>query len=80
MRKTLYLIAAFTALAACTDDGKLAGDDPTRNNEGPGEGRPLDSSPSMRERSAETTPDKQRAYATESGPEQTTTAPPDPEQ
>lgn len=80
MRKYLYLIAALGAVAACTDDGKLAGDDPTRNDEGPGEGRALDSSPSARERSAEPRPDQERAYATDSATEQTTTAPPDPKQ
>jgi hypothetical protein len=77
MRKYLYLIAALAAVAGCTGDGKLAGDDPTRNNEGPGEGRAMDSSPSARERSSEPQPDKERAYATDSATEQTTTAPPD---
>jgi len=79
MRKFLCISAAFLALAACGKGGQINGDDPTRNNEGPGEGRPMDSSPSARERLPETTPDKERPYATDSATEQTTTAPPDPE-
>jgi len=78
MRKLLCITTALLALAACNKDGQITGDDPTRNNEGPGEGRPLDSNPSMRERLPETTPDKQRPYAEDSATEQTTAAPPDP--
>ena len=78
MRKFLCLCAAFIAVAACSNDGQLTGDDPTRNNEGPGEGRPMDSSPSVRERSNDPRPDQERAYATDDATEQTTTAPPDP--
>ena len=78
MRKLLCLIAALGALAACSDDGHVSGDDPTRNNEGPGEGRPMDSSPSVRERSTDSRPDQERAYAQDDATEQTTTAPPDP--
>jgi hypothetical protein len=82
MRKLLCLLALSAALTACTDDGKLSGDDPTRNNEGPGEGRPMDSNPSMRERSDEVPLSKQRPYASEesTGPEQTTAAPPNPDE
>ncbi|HEY0681372.1 MAG TPA: hypothetical protein VGD45_03485 [Steroidobacter sp.] len=79
MRKFLWLVAAFAALAGC-NDGKIAGDDPTRNNEGPGEGRPMDSSPSVRERSQDPRPDQERAYAEDKSTEQTTAAPPDPDQ
>ena len=75
MRKFLCVSAALLALAACSKGGQPAGDDPTRNNEG----RPMDSNPSVRERLPETTPDKQRPYATDSATEQTTTAPPDPD-
>lgn len=78
MRKFLCMSAAVLAVAACSD-GHLAGDDPTRNNEDPGEGPPLDSNPSMRDRAPQTTPDKERPYATDSATEQTTTAPPDPD-
>lgn len=78
MRKLLCISAAVLALAACKD-GRLAGDDPTRNNEEPGEGRPMDSNPTVREPLPQTTPDKERPYATDSATEQTTTAPPDPE-
>jgi hypothetical protein len=77
MRKFICLIAAVTAIAACTD-GKLAGDDPTRNDESPGEGPPMESSPSVRERSADPRPDQERAYATDDATEQTTAAPPNP--
>jgi hypothetical protein len=77
MRKFLCLSAAVIALAACSKGGHLAGDDPTRNNEAPGEGRPMDSSPSERARLPETTPDKERPYATDNATEQTTTAPPE---
>jgi hypothetical protein len=80
MRKHIYLIAAVAAIAGCSGDGKIPGDDPTRNDEGPWEGRPLDSSPSARERSTDPRPDKERAYANDSASEQTTAAPPDPEQ
>ena len=79
MRNLLCISAAILAIAGCTKDGHLAGDDPTRNDEAPGEGRPMDSNPSMREPLQETTPDKQRPYATDSATEQTTTAPPDPD-
>lgn len=79
MRKLLCISAAFVLLAACSDGGHVTGDDPTRNNEGPGEGRPMDSSLSVREPLPETTPDKERPYAQDSATEQTTTAPPDPE-
>lgn len=78
MRKFLCISAAFLVLAACSD-GHMAGDDPTRNNEDPGQGPPMDSNPSMREPSQGATPDKERPYATDSATEQTTTAPPDPE-
>lgn len=81
MRKLLCLIVAFTAVAACSDDGHVSGDDRTQNNEAAREGRPVDSiplSPSVRERSNEPQPDKERAYATDNATEQTTTAPPDP--
>ena len=78
MRKAICLIAAVIAFAACTDNGKLAGDDPTRNNESPGEGPPMESSPSVRERSGDPRPDQERAYATENATEQTTAAPPNP--
>lgn len=78
MRKLLYISAAFLALAACKD-GHLAGDDPTRNDEAPGEGRPMDSNPTVREPLPETTPDKQRPYADDSATEQSTAAPPDPD-
>jgi hypothetical protein len=78
MRKFICLIAAMTAVAACTDNGKLAGDDPTRNNEPPGEGPPMQSSPSVRERSGDPRPDQERAYATEDATEETTAAPPNP--
>ncbi len=74
MRKLLCSLAAFTVIAACT------GDDPNRNNEGPWEGKPMDSNPSMRERAAEVPESKQRVYAEGESPEQTTTAPPDPAQ
>ena len=79
MRKFLCISAAFLALAACGKGGHPAGDDPTRNNEEPGEGRPMDSNPSARDPLPETTPDKERPYATDSATEQTTTAPPDPD-
>jgi hypothetical protein len=79
MHKLLCLLAACAAIAACTKDGQLAGDDPTRNDEGPGEGRPMDSNPSMRERDPTPRPDQERAYATEDATEQTTAAPPDPD-
>jgi hypothetical protein len=78
MRTLFYLCAALIGLAACSD-GHMKGDDPNRNKEGPGEGQPMDSSPSQRERLPETTPDKQRPYADDKSTEQTTTAPPDPE-
>jgi len=76
MRKFLCISAAILAVAACSKGGQVTGDDPTRNNEGPGEGRPMDSSPSERKRLPETTPDKERPYADDSAPDQTTTAPP----
>lgn len=76
--KFLCLTAAFLAVAGCKD-GHLAGDDPTRNDEGVGEGRPMDSNPSVRERSTETLPEKQRVYADDDATEQSTAAPPDPE-
>lgn len=79
MRKLLFLSAAFVVLAACGNDGHLSGDDPTRNDEGPWEGRPMDSDPSVRQRSAEVPESKQRAYADDDATEQTTAAPPDPE-
>ena len=75
--KFLCLTAAFLAVAGCKD-GHLAGDDPTRNDEGVGEGRPMDSNPSVRERSTEK-PEKQRVYAEDDATEQSTAAPPDPE-
>ncbi len=76
MRKLFYIPAALIALVACKN-GHMAGDDPTRNDEPPGQGRPMDSDPSTRQRLNETTPDKQRPYADDKGTEQTTTAPPD---
>jgi hypothetical protein len=78
MRNSLLILSIVAALAACTNDGKLAGDDPTRNDEPPGEGRPMDSNSSARERSTDPRPDQERAYVTDSATEQTTTAPPDP--
>jgi hypothetical protein len=42
MRSRVCLLAALGFLAACHGPGQEAGDDPTRNNEGPGQGRPLD--------------------------------------
>ncbi|MBM0106786.1 hypothetical protein JM946_18795 [Steroidobacter sp. S1-65] len=74
MRKMFVSIAAFGVLAACT------GDDPNRNNEGPFEGKPMDSSPSVRDRSTEVPENKQRPYADDQSTEQTTAAPPDPAQ
>lgn len=74
MRNLFCLIAALGTLAACT------GDDPSRNDEGPWEGRPMDSSPSVRDRSTEVPESKQGAYATDDATEQTTSAPPDPDQ
>lgn len=76
--KLLCLTAAMLAIAGCKD-GHLAGDDPTRNDEGVGEGRPMDSNQSVRERSPETPLEKQRVYADDEATEQSTAAPPDPE-
>lgn len=74
MRRMFVSIAALTVLAACT------GDDPNRNNEGPWEGKPMDSSPAVRDRSTEVPESKQRVYADDQSSEQTTAAPPDPDQ
>jgi hypothetical protein len=79
MRKFLSVAVALLAVAACTKDGHLAGDDPTRNDEAPGEGPPMTSNPSASRPTNEVTPDKQRPYADDNATEQTTTAPPDPE-
>lgn len=76
MRKLFCISVALLALAACKG-GHLTGDDPTKNNEGPAEGQPMDSSPSERKRLPETTPDKERPYADDSSPDQTPPAPPD---
>ena len=80
MRNVILLLSAGLALGACTDDGRLSGDDPNRNNEGPGEGRPMDSNPSARQPTNEVTLDKQRPYADDNATEQTTAAPPDSKQ
>jgi hypothetical protein len=78
MRKFLFLSVTLLLLAACKD-GHMTGDDPTRNDEGPWEGRPMDSNPSMRERSSEVPESKRRAYADDDATEQETAAPPDPQ-
>ncbi len=79
MRKVLCISVAFLALAACNKGGHLTGDEPTKNNEGPAEGRPMDSSSSERKRLPETTPDKERPYADDSAPDQPPPGPPDSE-
>jgi hypothetical protein len=42
MRMLFSLLATTLFIAGCTDPGREPGDDPTRNNESPGEGRPAD--------------------------------------
>jgi hypothetical protein len=48
MRKSLCLLALLGFVAACHGPGQTAGDDPTRNNESPGEGRPMNGDPAAR--------------------------------
>ena len=42
MHPLSVLISALLLVSACHGPGREAGDDPTRNDESPGEGRPID--------------------------------------
>ncbi len=42
MRTLLSLLATMLFAVGCADRGREPGDDPTSNNESPGEGRPAD--------------------------------------
>lgn len=75
MRTLFSLLATMLFVAGCTDPGREPGDDPTSNNESPGEGRPAD--PRHRQPGEEPLPatGSDTSSGTQDGPSDEVTAP-----